>query len=132
MIDLFYTGDPIFMGILTLIFLVALSIATVSAIQIFSNQVKDYLRMRRQITYIKSVGLFGLVFGIFSQSLGLYDMFSAIEAAGDISPGLLYSGLKVSSITSMYGLVIFLASYLLWLGLNVRLNRVQSINKALQ
>jgi hypothetical protein len=120
------------MGILTLIFLVTLSIATVSAIQIFSNQVKDLSRMRRQITYIKSVGLFGLVFGIFSQFLGLYGAFSYIEAAGDISPGLLYSGLKVSSITTMYGLLIFLLSYLLWLGLDVRLNRVQSNNKALQ
>lgn len=126
MIDLFYTGDPIFMGILTLIFLVALSIATVSAIQIFSNQVKNHLRMRHQLTYIRSVGLFGLVFGIFSQSLGLYGMFSAIERAGDISPGLIYSGLKVSFITSMYGLAIFLLSYLLWLVLDVRLNRVQS------
>lgn len=123
MIDLFYMGDPIFMGILTLIFLTALSIATVSSVQIFSKQLKNQEAMRQQIGYIKSVGLFALVFGIFSQTLGLYGAFSAIEAAGEISPSLLYAGLRVSSITTMYGLFIFLISYLLWLGLDVKLNR---------
>ena len=126
MIDLFYTGEPLFMGTLTLLLLIVFSIAVVLGIQIFRDKVKDTLSMRHRLKYIKSVGLFALVFGIFGQLLGLYGAFSYIEAAGNISPQLLFSGLRVSAITTIYGVIIFLLSYLLWLGLDVRLNRVSS------
>lgn len=128
MTDLFYSGEPIFMGILTLLLLVILSMAVVMGIQTFTHKVKNTLIMRHRITYIKSVGLFALVFGIFGQLLGLYGAFLAIEAAGDISPSLLYAGLRISAITTIYGMVIYLLSYLLWLGLDVRLNHTPSVS----
>lgn len=124
MIDLFYMGGPLFMGILTLLLLIVLSAALYNFLQLSRGNVVHETTFAHQLTYIKSVGLFALVFGIFSQLIGLYQAFSAIERAGTVSPALLAGGLKVSMITTMYGMAIFLVSYLLWLGLEyLRKNR---------
>lgn len=118
MTNLFYMGGPLFMGILSLLFLVILSMAIFRAIQIQKNDVDHETTFRHRLSYIKSIGLFTLVTGIFGQLIGLYQAFSAIERVGDVSPALLAGGLKVSMITTLYGIAIFLISYLIWLGLD--------------
>jgi hypothetical protein len=72
------------------------------------------------VGYLKAVDLFALVFGILGQFLDLYGIFSAIERAGDINPQLLYARLRISSITTIYGIGIFLLAYLFWLMLDYR------------
>lgn len=121
MTDLFYMGGPLFMGILTLLFLMMLALAIYRGLQLRRNEILHETIFRHQLTHIKSVGLFALVFGIFGQLLGLYQAFAAIERVGDISPALLAGGLKVSMITTLYGALIFLISYLIWLVLDYRL-----------
>lgn len=118
MTNLFYMGGPLFMGILSLLFLVILSMAIFRAIQIQKNDVDHETTFRHRLSYIKSIGLFTLVTGIFGQLIGLYQAFSAIEQVGDVSLALLAGGLKVSMITTLYGITIFLISYLVWLGLD--------------
>ncbi|MEM8969651.1 MAG: MotA/TolQ/ExbB proton channel family protein [Bacteroidota bacterium] len=59
---------------------------------------------------IKQIGLFCFFLGLFAQIIGLIQGFDAIEAAGDISPALLAGGLKVSFITTAYGLIILIFS----------------------
>lgn len=118
MTDLFYMGGPLYMGILTLLFLGILAITTFKASQILRKDIAYETTFRHQLTYIKSIGLFTLVFGIFSQLLGLYQAFSVIEQVGNISPAILAGGLKVSMITTLYGVSIFLISYLMWFGLD--------------
>ncbi|MBN2731574.1 MAG: MotA/TolQ/ExbB proton channel family protein [Balneolaceae bacterium] len=115
--SLFYEGG-LFMGILTLLLLVILSIAVYRAIQISKNDVNYETTFRQRLTYIKSLGIFTLVMGILGQLLGLYQAFSVIEQAGNISPAILAGGLKVSLIPTLYGIVIFLLSYLIWMGLD--------------
>jgi len=111
------------MGILTLLLLVILAMAGYRAVQIFNNDIAHLTSFRYGLTYIKSVGLFTLVTGILSQLIGLYQAFRAIEQAGDVSPALLMGGLKVSMIANLYGISIFLLSYLLWLGLDYLVQR---------
>lgn len=124
MTDLFYMGGPLFMGILTLLFLIILALATYQGAEIVRNSIRHETSFRHKLSYIKSLGLFTLVFGIFGQLLGLYQAFTAIEkAGGQISPALLAGGLKVSMITTLYGVVIFLLSYLIWLGLDYAAKR---------
>lgn len=118
MTDLFYMGGPLYMGILTLLLLAILAMGSYRAIQIAQNKVEYATTFRFYLTHIKSVGLFTLVFGILAQLIGLYQAFSAIERVGDISPALLAGGLKVSMISTLYGISIFLLSYLIWLGLD--------------
>lgn len=118
MTDLFFAGGPLFMGILTLLLLIILAMAAFRFIQISRGHMEHETSFRQQLIYIKSIGLFSLVFGILAQMMGLYQAFSAIEQVGNISPALLAGGLKVSMISTIYGLVIFLLSYILWLGLD--------------
>lgn len=104
------------MGILTIILILAFVVAIYFALKI-SKGGADAEKLRSRLSNLKSIGLFGLVVGVFGQLIGLYEAFNAIEEMGDISPGLIAGGLKVSMITTLYGFVIFLLCYLLWFGL---------------
>ena len=114
MFELFYMGGPLFMGILSLLLLVVIVLALAFGTKAYNNQVKNVENFRNQMGYIKSVGLFAMVTGILGQLIGLYQAFVAIEQAGDISPSMLTGGLKVSMITTLYGVFIYLFSILLW------------------
>lgn len=96
------------MGILTIILIATVSVAII-----------NYMRLKKgqnaNITIVKEIGIFGLIVGIFGQTLGLYSAFTAIERVGTVSSELLFGGLKVSSITTIYGLVICMIGYLLYL-----------------
>ena len=100
------------MGVLTLLLLVMIVIAVRNALLLLNNNpVTD-----SQLSMLKSVGLFAMVFGILGQLLGLYSAFEMIEQVGAISQGMLAGGLKMSSITTIYGLIIYLFSFLLFFG----------------
>ena len=116
MTQLFYEGGPLFMGILTIILILAFVVALYFALKISKGGADDE-KLRSRLSNLKSIGLFGLVVGVFGQLIGLYEAFNAIEDMGDISPGLIAGGLKVSMITTLYGFVIFLLCYLMWFGL---------------
>lgn len=59
---------------------------------------------------VKELGLIALAFGFLGQLIGLYGAFQGIEAMGGVSQAMLAGGLKVSSITALYGLVIYIIS----------------------
>lgn len=107
-------GDPLFMGILTLILLATIALAIYQGLALSKAQEVDRLLWKSKIDLVKSVGLFGLIFGIFSQLLGLYGAFAAIHEWGQVSPGILAAGLKTSMITTIYGVLIALIGYGLW------------------
>ena len=114
MFDLFYAGGPLFMGILTIILVALIATAVYSLIKIKRDGSSS-----KSVSLVKEIGIFGFVFGIFGQFLGLYQAFTAIEAAGDVSPALLAGGLKVSMITTLYGMTIFFIAWLLYFGLKL-------------
>ncbi|CAI8158371.1 MAG: Uncharacterised protein [Flavobacteriales bacterium UBA4585] len=91
MLDYFYMGGPLFMGMLTLIF-IALIVAAV---------------LKKGV---KEIGLLALAMGFLGQLIGLMGAFEGIEAMGGVSQSMLAGGLKVSSITSIYGLLIYIIS----------------------
>jgi hypothetical protein len=91
MINYFYMGGPLFMGMLTLIF-IALIVAAV---------------LKKGV---KEIGLLALAMGFLGQLIGLMGAFEGIEAMGGVSQSMLAGGLKVSSITSIYGLLIYIIS----------------------
>lgn len=111
------------MGILTLILLVVIVLGVINAILILKNNSGTDIRIIHRLGLIKSAGLFGLVFGILGQLIGLYSAFVQIQAMGDVSPGILAGGIKISMITTMYGIIIFLIAYLIWFGLVALLNK---------
>ena len=123
MFNLFKMGGPLFMGILTAILFIILVIAVFNLFLVIKKDYKDLDELRRRLKYLKGFGLFGLVTGFLGQSVGLFSAFSAIEQAMDVSPAIMAGGLKVSMITPMYGMVIFLISYLLWILLDFLASR---------
>ena len=62
---------------------------------------------------VKQLGLLAIAVGFLGQMFGLFGAFEAIESAGGISLPMLAGGLKVSSIASIYGLLIYTISLLL-------------------
>lgn len=117
MIDLYYQGGPLFMGILTLNLLVLIAYCTFYAIK------KQSLQTDKPLAYIKQIGLFALVIGVFGQLIGLFQAFEAIQAAGMVSPAMLAGGLKVSMITTLYGVLIYIISFVIWFALSAYRNR---------
>lgn len=115
------------MGTLTLIFFVLIVVSLFAAVFIAKNKDDEENKIKNLLSYIKNIGLFGLVFGIFGQLIGLYMAFDTIQDIGNISPAMLAGGLKVSMITTLYGMVIFLFANLFWFGLKLfRSGKIQA------
>ena len=123
MIELFIEGGALFMGVLTLVCLVMLSVAVINGAAIFSDKIGDVELRRHRLSNIKSIGLFALITGFLGQLIGLYSAFTYMANVESVSSAILAGGLKVSSITSLYGMLIFLISYLIWFLLDVALSR---------
>lgn len=88
MLDYFMMGGPLFMGILTLIFLLMI-----------------YAAVRK--SGVKELGLLALAVGFLGQIIGLFGAFQGIEQMGGVSQTMMAGGLKVSTITAIYGLLIY-------------------------
>lgn len=116
MINLLFEGGILFMSLLTISFATAIAIAT-------SCFIKKEISSQR-MDLVKSIGLFAFVLGLLGQFIGLYSALEAIAGFKDgISPSILAEGLRVSSISSIYGMIIFVTSYLLWFVLNARADK---------
>jgi len=127
MFELFMMGGPLFMGIITVIFIAALVVSVRSALLIFGGASVASDQLFRQLGYIKSIGLFALVMGVLGQMIGLYSAFAALEQMeGGVSPQLLAGGLKVSSITTLWGLLSYGITLLIYLILSAAAKSKQS------
>lgn len=127
MFKMIFIGSPLPMGILTLVFLAML----ISMVLALLNRQSD-LRTKR-IKYLeigKAIGLFALVLGIFFQLIGFYMAFERLEMVGEVSPGVLFGGLKYSMITTIYGAGIFLVSRLLWFMLYSKSSRLLKVDQS--
>ena len=115
MSELFYKGGPLLMSILTLLLVMMVVWTAYHLITGLNNSGKKRETVLRKLSYGKSIGLFALIFGIFYQLKGIYHAFTVLQEAGDISPSLVYAGIKISLIGTLYGIGIYLLSVILWL-----------------
>jgi hypothetical protein len=92
MFSLFVQGGSLFMAILTL-FLIGILLAAWKA-----------------PAWVKELGIMALVFSIFSSFLGLRQVADAIQKVGDVSPAVVWGGIKVMILPIMYGLIIYFIS----------------------
>ena len=72
-------------------------------------------KTKDKLDLIRSFGLLALVTGVLGQLIGLFDALKFIEKAGQIAPGMLAGGIKVSMITTLYGLTIYVISLIIWI-----------------
>lgn len=116
-------GGTLFMSILTILLVIMITWILYHFIAGYSSKESNLEIVLRRMGYGKSIGLFAMITGIFGQLIGFYEAFSAIENAGDISPGLVYGGIKVSMITTLYGISIYLISLMLWFAASIFIER---------
>ena len=110
----FIAGGPFFMTILSFVFIlmgVWIIFHLVRGL-VLANANKD--EVLRMLGYGRSIGLIALILGILFQLITLIDMFENIQAVGDINAGLVSGGIKISMITTIYGIIIYLATIILW------------------
>ena len=117
--ELFYMGGPLFMGILTVLLVILLAVTVYFVMLIGSGKAAGKINFPHRLGYIKAIGLFIFITGILGQLVGLVEAFKAIEQAMDISPSIMAGGLKVSMITTLYGMFIYLISILIWFVLDL-------------
>jgi hypothetical protein len=112
--DWFIMGGTLFMSILTILLVIIVAVSVYFAVTIASGKAKGKENFSHQLKYVRSLGLFTMITGILGQLVGLFSAFTAIEAVEDISPAILAGGLKVSLITTLTGIVIYLISIIIW------------------
>lgn len=78
------------------------------------------------INAIIYLGIFGLTLGIFSYFLGLYE---GTKVAAMMRPEQLAGGFGVALISLLYGLSIFLVSFICWFVLRFRVRKLQPLAK---
>ena len=112
--SLFYEGGPLFMGILTIVLIVMVAWTIYHILPVLLNKEVHFVKKASKLKHIKTIGTFALITGILGQLIGLISAFDAIEQAGGVHGGLLAGGLKVSTIPTVYGILIFMISLILW------------------
>ena len=99
MLDLFYQGGALFMSLLSILGLLMLT------------GIALHLTKKVKLRFVKEVGLLALVVGILGQLIGLFQAFQALESMEvQASTAMIMGGLKVSMITTLYGLLIFIVA----------------------
>jgi biopolymer transport protein ExbB/TolQ len=121
--NIFFMGGTLFMSILTILLVIMITWILYHFIAGYNSKESNLEIVLRRMGYGKSIGLFAMITGIFGQLIGFYEAFSAIENVGDISPGLVYGGIKVSMITTLYGISIYLTSLMLWFAASIFIER---------
>ena len=69
----------------------------------------------RPLALVLHLGVFAFILGVLGQTLGLFQAMTVIESVSNIAPAMLAGGLKVSFITTIYGLIILTVSFLTWM-----------------
>jgi biopolymer transport protein ExbB/TolQ len=105
----------------------------VAAVLVVISSIRSWLALRSDATQPESVrgavdgvlfwGGFAATVGVLGTVVGVAQAARAIGAAGSASPALVWSGLGVTLVTSMFGLTVLLVSLLLWYALRVRARR---------
>lgn len=117
-IDLFFAGGPLFMGILSLIALLIGVLSIRFALALFSKTTQSAAQLLQQKRHIQQLSLLAIMTGVFAQLLGLYQAFEVIQEIKEVSPAMLAGGLKVSMIATLYGLFIAILTHAALFGLS--------------
>ena len=112
-----WMGGTLFMSVLSISLATIIGTTILNIVRLTKNNYNPTIQYL-VINDIKAIGIFAIVWGVFGQSIGLFSALQAIETAGDISPAMIYGGLKVSMITTLYGTFIFLFSWLITILMN--------------
>jgi len=119
-----YGGILLWIQILVILLMIVMAIIKFK--QYYGNANLPALPFHKSHHAILFLGIFNLVWGMFTQVLGFVQALNAIIAAADVSPALIMEGLKNSFVSPLIGLASLLVAALLWAILHGRYNTITS------
>ncbi len=115
-------GGISFMLPVYVLYAVNLVLVVILLIGYFRKQArKNAKKLSETILFLGSLAL---LIGILGQAIGIMQALDAIEAAGDVSLGLMAGGFKVSMLAPMYGFMLFILSLIVWF-ISRKLNKAE-------
>lgn len=111
MFSLFYEGGPLFMGLITILALTMLYFSGKEVASVFGSP-GSY--NSGNLYYIRFFGMLALVTGVLGQIIGLYEAMKHISQAEGVSQQMLAAGFRISSISTLYGFIVFLIAHIIW------------------
>ena len=110
---------------LLLSFIVIACISIWSANRLLRHEASPDLRTKAWIDAILFWGGFAMISGLLGTFVGLTLIARAIEAAGEVSTPIIWGGIKVAMLSSLFGLVLLAFSSLIWFALQLRWRLLQ-------
>lgn len=111
-------GGPLFMSALTILLIIVTAWIIYHFIAASGSGKRNKKDILRKLGYGKTMGLFAFITGILGQLIGFTAMFLAIEEAvsrgEEIRTELVFEGIRVTMIVSIYGIFIYLFSLIVW------------------
>ncbi len=101
-------------------FLVVVGLALWSAIKLFRPQATPDLQTKAWLDAILFWGGFATISGLLGTLVGFTIATQSVEAAGEVNVTLMWGGIKVSMLGSLFGVLILAFAALLWFVLQLR------------
>jgi len=106
--------------------LIVVALGAWSAFKLFRPDADADLRTKAWLDAILFWGGFAVVCGVLGTLVGIVIAAQYIEAAGEVSTTLVWGGIKVALLTSVFGTLILGFASLLWFGLQLRWRLLES------
>ena len=111
----FIAGGYEFMSVLSLELIIATAWIIYQFVKGYNSKEPNREKILRKIGYGKSMGVFALATGFLGQMIGLIGMFQVISENPDVvEPYMIFGAIRVTMISAMYGVLIFLFTMILW------------------
>lgn len=94
-----------------LLILTCLVLAVFFTIKAFVNLTGDLATFLKYKKLVNQVVLLGLVISFLNSLLGLIQAFDSLEATGGGDPAIVAGGLKVTLLSPLFGLLVFILGY---------------------
>jgi hypothetical protein len=101
-------------------FFAVLALALWSALKVFKPGASPEPTIKAWIDAILFWGGFAVICGVLGTLIGIILASQSIEAAGEVSPVLVWGGIKWAFLTSVFGILILAFAALSWFGLQLR------------
>ncbi len=111
---------------LTFTVLIVALLTLTSGYRLFRPAAWPDLRTKAFVDAILFWGGFAVVTGMLGTLVGIIIAAQAIEAAGAVSTTLVWGGIKVAMLSSLFGTLILIVSSLLWFGFQFRWRVLQA------
>ena len=108
MIGFILNGGPL--AIVQVIFTILLLVVLTNVYFRFFS--KKFEKLEKNLQTVKSLAVLILTLGVLGQVLGIYNALGAIVESTDISPKIVYQGFMISFNTTLFGLIVFVVTYI--------------------